>query len=414
MNGKERKIMIEITGEYNTAIVYSDEIDDSARQQIKIMCDQEKFSDSKIRIMPDVHAGKGCTIGTTMTITDKAVPNLVGVDIGCGMFAVNLGQNEIDLAKFDEAAHFIPSGYNVWNKRQKEFDFSRLICGSSLNAPNRIGRSLGTLGGGNHFIEIDRAEDGTNYLVIHTGSRSLGRQVAEIYQGMAIALEHDSEEKYLRHRAELIRTYKEQGRQTEIEDALKQIQREENDTPEYLCGLSGRYFDDYIHDLKICQEFARLNREVIAEVLLEMTGLLKHTVHEFDSFHTTHNYIDTDEMILRKGAIAAHSGERVLIPMNMRDGALICIGKGNPDWNYSAPHGAGRILSRTEAQSKLTLEEFRNAMNGIYTTCVDEGTLDESPMAYKSPDAILKHIGASVDVTAQIKPVYNFKASEKK
>ena len=406
--------MIEIHGEYNTAICYCDEIDESARSQIQEICNQKNFSGSKIRIMPDVHAGKGCTIGTTMTITDKAVPNLVGVDIGCGMFTVNLGHEEIDLAKFDEAAHFIPSGYNVWDKRQKQFDLSRLICCSSLNTPNRINRSLGTLGGGNHFIEIDRADDGTYYLVIHTGSRNLGRQVAGLYQSMAVALEHDNNEKYLRSREELIRTYKDEGREKEIEEALKQIKREESDTPEYLCGLEGKYFDDYIHDLKICQEFARLNREIIAEVLLERTGMLKHTIHEFDSFHTTHNYIDTDEMILRKGAIAAHSGERVLIPMNMRDGALICTGKGNADWNYSAPHGAGRILSRTEAQSKLTLEEFRNAMTGIYTTCVDEGTLDESPMAYKSPEAILKHIGASVDVIAQIKPVYNFKASNQK
>lgn len=405
--------MIEIHGEYNTAVCYCDELEESARKQIQIMCDTEALSDSKIRIMPDVHAGKACTIGTTMTITDKAVPNLVGVDIGCGMFTVNLGRDEIDLAKFDEAAHFIPSGCNVWSKKQREFDLSRLICGSSLNNPDRIEKSLGTLGGGNHFIEIDRSEDGTNYLIIHTGSRNLGKQVADLYQRMAVELEHDEDEKYLNHREELIRTYKEQGRQTEIEEALKGIKREENDTPEYLCGLTGRYFDDYIHDLKICQEFAKLNREIIAEILLERSGL-KHTIHELDSFHTTHNYIDTDEMILRKGAIAAHSGERVLIPMNMRDGALICSGKGNPDWNYSAPHGAGRILSRSEAKEKLTLEEFRASMNGIYTTCIDEGTLDESPMAYKNPDAILKYIGETVDVISQIKPVYNFKASEKK
>ena len=409
--------MIEVIGKYNTAVCYCDELDDTARQQIKTICDQKSFSGSKIRIMPDVHAGKACTIGTTMTVIDKAVPNLVGVDIGCGMFTVNLGRCDMDFAKFDEAARYVPSGYDVWSRRQKHFDLTQLKCYEGLNAVNRIERSLGTLGGGNHFIEIDVDDEGCKYLVIHTGSRSLGRQVAEIYQHMAFVLDRD-EDKYSRKRQELIANYREQGREKEIQDALNelrqsQIESKENMTPEYLCSLSGKYLDDYIHDIKICQDFAKLNRELIAEVLLEHTGILTHTIHEFDSFHTIHNYIDTDEMILRKGAIAAHSGEKVLIPLNMRDGSLICIGRGNPDWNYSAPHGAGRILSRKEAQNKLTIEEFIKAMTGIYTTCIDAGTLDESPMAYKKPDAILNQISATVDIISQIKPVYNFKASNK-
>ena len=402
--------MITITGKYTTALCYCDEIDDSAKIQIQAVCDTEFSAGSKIRIMPDVHAGKGCTIGTTMTVKERVVPNLVGADIGCGMFAVNLGQQEIDLALFDEAAHFVPSGISVWSRRQKDFDLTRLYCFIGLSNTNRIAKSLGTLGGGNHFIEIDRADDGTHYLVIHSGSRSLGRQVSEIYQHIAVTLDRDKSD-YQRQRSELIRTYKEQGRQTEIQEALKNIAPAENFTPEDLCSLEGEYFEKYIHDLKICQEFAKLNRELIAEILLARSGILTHSIHELDSFHTIHNYIDTDEMILRKGAVPAHSGERLLIPLNMRDGALICSGKGNPEWNCSAPHGAGRILSRAEAQKTLTIEQFRKEMSEVYTTCIEESTLDESPMAYKNPDAIVKNIAPTAEILSVIKPVYNFKAS---
>ncbi len=399
-----------IEGRYNTAICYAEIIEDEAREQIKRMCDYPFTAGSKIRIMPDVHAGAGCTIGTTMTITQKAVPNIVGVDIGCGMFTVNLGCGEIDLAAFDEAAHYVPSGFNVWSRKQKNFDLTRLHCYSGLARPDRIGKSLGTLGGGNHFIEIDRSNDGTNYLVIHTGSRNLGHQVAKIYQHIAITLEHD-DSKYLRERAELIRTYKEQGRQREIEEALSHIKREECTTPEDLCGLEGEYLADYLHDIKICQEFARLNRETIAEILLERAGMLEHGIHSLDAFHTTHNYIDTDSMILRKGAISAYSGERVLIPINMRDGSILAIGKGNPEWNYSAPHGAGRVMSRHSAKESLSMAEYLDAMKGIYTTSVNENTLDESPMAYKPIESIINVIGDTVDVIEVIRPVYNFKAS---
>ena len=397
---------MEIAGKVSTAICYARVIEDEAVNQIRRMCDYEFTAGAKIRIMPDVHAGAGCTIGTTMTITDKAVPNIVGVDIGCGMFTVKLGRDDIDFARFDEAAHYVPSGFNVWEGRQERFDLTRLKCYRNLKDSRRIERSIGTLGGGNHFIEIDRSTDSTNYLVIHTGSRNLGVQVANYYQHLAIELAQGKEE-YFRQRDEIIRTYKEQGRRTEIQATLQALKWEakKNEIPEDLCWLYGEYLSDYLHDIKICQEFARRNREKIAEVLLSRTGLTGG-----ESFHTVHNYIDTDEMILRKGAIAAHDGELVLIPINMRDGSVLARGKGNSEWNYSAPHGAGRIMSRTAAKESLSLEEYRDSMSGVYTTSVGEGTLDESPMAYKSLNDILDVIAESVEVIEVMKPVYNFKA----
>lgn len=399
--------MFEIKGKVNTAICYAKVVEDEATEQIRRMCDYDFTENSKIRIMPDVHAGKGCTIGTTMTVTDKVVPNIVGVDIGCGMYTVNLGKGDIDLAKLDEAAHFVPSGMNIWEGRQEKFDLQELRCYRSLKNTKWLERSLGTLGGGNHFIEVDRASDGTNYLVIHTGSRNLGKQVAEIYQQLAIDL-NKGKETYFQQRDEIIRTYKEQGRRKEIQKALEAISWNQRETtmPEDLCFLYGQFFDDYMHDVEICQRFARRNREKIAEVLLARTGMTGG-----ESFHTIHNYIDTKEMILRKGAIAAHAGEKVLIPINMRDGSVLAIGKGNPEWNYSAPHGAGRIMSRTKAKNELNLDEYREAMAGIYTTSVNEATLDEAPMAYKSLEDIIDVIKESVDVIEVMKPIYNFKAN---
>ena len=395
-----------IKGKVSEAVCFAKIIGDEAITQIQRMCDYP-LSD-KIRIMPDVHAGKGCTIGTTMTITDKAVPNIVGVDIGCGMFTVNIGKDEIDLAKFDEAAHFIPSGTNVWEGRQTHYDLTQLVCYRELKDSRRIERSIGTLGGGNHFIEIDRSQDGTLYLVVHSGSRNLGKQVAEHYQKLAIELAQGKEE-YLNKRDEIIRTYKEQGRRSEIQAALKELrwEKHQNDVPDDLCYLQGKYLADYLHDIKICQDFAKLNREKIAEVLLARTGITGG-----DSFHTIHNYIDTDEMILRKGAIAAHEGERILIPINMRDGSIIAIGKGNPDWNYSAPHGAGRLMSRSSAKERLNMAEYQEAMKGIYTTSVNEKTLDEAPMAYKSLEDIIDVIDDAVSIVEILKPIYNFKASD--
>ena len=400
--------MLEIKGKVNTAICYASVIEEEAIEQIRRMCDYEFTAGSRIRIMPDVHAGKGCTIGTTMTITDKAVPNIVGVDIGCGMYTVKLGKTDIDFAKFDEAAHFIPSGMNVWEGRQEHFDLEQLRCYRDLNDTKRLERSLGTLGGGNHFIEIDESADGEKYLVIHSGSRNLGKQVAELYQKLAVELSKGKEE-YFKKRDEIIRALKEQGRKKEIQAALKQIkwERKESMIPEDLCFLYGSYLEDYLHDVEVCQRFARRNREKMAEILLERTGIAAG-----EAFHTIHNYIDTEEMILRKGAIAAHAGEKVLIPINMRDGSVLAVGKGNAEWNYSAPHGAGRIMSRKAAKDRLSLEEYRETMKGIYTTSVNEATLDEAPMAYKSLDDIIDVIRDSVDIIDVMKPVYNFKASE--
>ena len=402
--------MLEIKGRYNTAISYATIIEEEAIEQIRRMCDHDFTEGSKIRIMPDVHAGKGCTIGTTMTVEGKVVPNIVGVDIGCGMYTVNLGKSDIDLEKFDEAAHYIPSGMNVWEGRQEKFDLTALRCFRELKETKWLERSLGTLGGGNHFIEIDRAADGTNYLVIHSGSRNLGKQVAELYQKLAVNLSRGYGD-YLDKRDEIIRTYKEQGRRSEIQAALKelhwQVYESETPVPEDLCYLSGKYLEDYLFDVVICQSFARRNREKMAEILLERSG-----ISGGEAFHTIHNYIDTDAMILRKGAIAARAGEKLLIPINMRDGSVLATGKGNPEWNYSAPHGAGRLMSRSKAKNTLSMEEYQEEMKGIYTTSVNEKTLDEAPMAYKSLEDIIDVIRETVDVIDIMKPIYNFKASD--
>ncbi len=399
--------MLEIKGKVNTAICYAKVIEDEAIRQIQRMCDYPMVEGSRIRIMPDVHAGKGCTIGTTMTITDKVVPNVVGVDIGCGMYTVRLAQREIDLEKLDEAAHYIPSGKRAWESRQERFDLTELRCFRELKETPYLERSLGTLGGGNHFIEIDAAADGTKYLVVHSGSRNLGKQVAEHYQQLAIDLNKGKEE-YFARRDALIAEYKAAGRRSEIQKALKELHwsRRETTIPEDLCFLYGKYLEDYLFDVEICQRFARRSREKMAEILTARSGLTP-----LDAFHTIHNYIDTEEMILRKGAIAAHKGEKVLIPINMRDGSVLAVGKGNPEWNCSAPHGAGRIMSRTAARASLDLAEYRREMAGVYSTSVSEATIDEAPMAYKSLADILDVIEDTVRVIEVLKPIYNFKAN---
>jgi len=402
--------MLEIKGKVNTAICYATVIEEEAIEQIRRMCDYEFTAGSKVRIMPDVHAGKGCTIGTTMTVVDKAVPNVVGVDIGCGMYTVKLGKIEIDFERLDEACHFVPSGMKVWEGRKERFDLERLQCFRELRDSRRLERSLGTLGGGNHFIEVDKAADGTKYLVIHSGSRNLGKQVAEIYQRLAVDLNRGMED-YFEQRDEIIRTYKEQGRRSEIQAALKEIAWKKangpTSIPEDLCYLYGKYLELYLADVELCQQFAKRNRELMAEIILDRCGLKAE-----DAFHTIHNYIDTEERILRKGAIAAHKDEKVLIPINMRDGSVLAVGKGNPEWNYSAPHGAGRVMSRSGARQTLSMEEYKKAMEGIYTTSVNEQTLDEAPMAYKSLSDIIDVIGEAVEVIEVLKPIYNFKASE--
>ena len=402
--------MIEIIGEFNTAKCFTGRLEDAAFEQIKNVCDTEAFASSKIRIMPDVHAGKGCTIGTTMTITDKIVPSMVGVDIGCGMYTVYLGNVDIDFEKIDEAAHYIPCGRNVWEGRTERFDLTELRCYRNLKDTRRLERSLGTLGGGNHFIEIDVDENGGKYLVIHSGSRNLGTQVAEYYQEIAVDLNAGKED-YYRRREEIIRTYKEQGRREEIQSTLKALKFEyktkEASLPKDLCYLYGSFMDDYLHDVDICQRFAERSRARMAEIIIERCGF---TVVE--TFQTIHNYIDVNEMILRKGSVSAKAGEKLLIPINMRDGSLICIGKGNEDWNFSAPHGAGRLMSRAAAFERLTMTEYEREMSGIYSTCVVPDTLDESPMAYKSMAEIVENIEPTAEIIRRIKPVYNFKAAE--
>ena len=402
--------MIEIKGTYNEAKCFATTLDDGAREQIKTVCDIGAFALSKIRIMPDVHAGKGCTIGTTMTITDKIVPSMVGVDIGCGMFTVYLGKIDIDFEKVDEAAHFIPSGINVWDEKVAEFDLSALRCYDRLKDVGRLERSIGTLGGGNHFIEIDVDDEGGKYLVIHSGSRNLGVQVAEHYQRTAVDL-NIFDDGYHEKRAEIIATYKAEGRASEIEGALAQMKKDREEKtpnlPPNLCYLHGSFMEDYLHDVDICQQFAERSRMKMAEIIMEKCGFVA-----LDSFQTIHNYIDVTEMILRKGAVSAKAGEKLLIPINMRDGALICIGKGNEDWNYSAPHGAGRLMSRSKAMKQLSMDEYERQMAGIYSTSVNRQTLDESPMAYKCIDEIVANIEPTAEIIRRIKPVYNFKAAE--
>lgn len=400
--------MLDIQGTYATAKCFATQVDERAINQIRTMCDTPFTEGCQVRIMPDVHAGKGCTIGTTMTIRDKVVPNVVGVDIGCGMYAVDLGKDDIDLERLDAACHEVPSGFDVWEGRRRRFDLQQLSCVRMLKNSPRIERAIGTLGGGNHFIEVDRAADGTNYLVIHSGSRNLGTQVASYYQRLAVDL-HSGMGEYFEERDRIIAQYKAQGRRDQIQEALNHLRydRRNPDVPADLCWLEGRHLDDYLHDVALCQDYARLNRETMAEVILDRMGLGAGA-----AFHTIHNYIDTDEMILRKGAIAAHEGELVLIPLNMRDGSVLARGRGNADWNYSAPHGAGRMLSRTDARNQLSLEEYRAQMAGIYTTCVCEATLDEAPGAYKAREDIIGPLADAVDIVDELRPIYNFKATE--
>jgi RNA-splicing ligase RtcB len=408
----KRKVykMIIIKGTYNTAECFATTVDDTAIEQIREVCNTEAYRDCKIRIMPDVHAGKGCTIGTTMTVKDKVSPSMVGVDIGCGMYTVYLGNVDIDLQKVDEAAHYIPSGFNVWESRQEHFDLTELRCFRDLTDSRRLERSLGTLGGGNHFIEIDVDDDGGKYLVIHSGSRNLGKQVAEVYQQLAADLNVGKDE-YYKERDRIIVEYKADGRRKEIDKALKKLEREfkaKNPTiPRDLCYLYGTFLDDYLHDVDICQRFAERSRARMADIILDYCGL-----KAVDSFQTIHNYIDMDGMILRKGSVSAKKGEKLLIPINMRDGSLICIGKGNEDWNCSAPHGAGRLMSRNVAAATLSMDEYKKEMEGIYSTCINIDTLDESPMAYKSINEIMENIQPTAEIVKRIRPIYNFKAAE--
>lgn len=404
-----------ITGKYSSAIVYTDVIEDTAEEQIKLLCDQPFAQGSRIRIMPDVHAGKGCVIGFTADLGDMVIPNIVGVDIGCGMYTVELGKIDIDYEKLDGVIRKnVPSGRNVHEGRIVRFpELLDLKCYRNLKDARRLERSIGTLGGGNHFIEADRDDDGNKYLVIHTGSRNLGTQVAEYYQSLAYEL-MCGKDKLFEQQNEIIERYKADGRRSEIQSAIKALHRDfqaqECDTPRELCYLTGEYREMYLHDMRICQEFASLNRVTIAQIILgEAFGM---QLSDCPHFETIHNYIDMESNIVRKGAVSAKKGEKLLIPINMRDGSLICVGKGDPEWNCSAPHGAGRLFSRGTAKEKFTLDEFRNSMEGIFSTSVHLSTIDECPMVYKSMEDIVDNITPTAEIIRVIKPVYNFKAGD--
>lgn len=391
--------------------IFTNNIEQSAKEQIDLLLEQETFKNCKVRIMPDVHAGAGCVIGFTGNLGDKVIPNIVGVDIGCGMLCVELGNIDIDLEKLDKIIRkYIPSGMNVHEEKMFDFDFTQLYCYDQLKSKDGwLEKSLGTLGGGNHFIEIDKDDDNNKYLVIHTGSRNLGKQVCEIYQNKAI--EYCSYKKEMNdEKNKIIKEYKEQGKEKEIQQALIDISNKydgKTKLPKDLCYLEGKDREDYLHDMKICQEFAELNRSYIAYKICKELNILCDNY-----FHTIHNYINFEDNIVRKGSISARKGERVIIPMNMRDGCIIGIGKGNEDWNYSAPHGAGRTMSRNIARETLNLEDYKKSMNGIYTTSVNKETIDEAPMVYKPMEEILEHIKDTIEVEKIIKPIYNFKASE--
>ena len=365
--------MITISNQYNTAIIYADQIDPGAEGLLKALCGSPLSVGSRIRIMPDVHPGKGCAVGTTMTVTDKAAPGLVGVDIGCGMEVFRVTGKRLELQKLDKLVHEkIPSGRRIRNTPHRfteQMDLDTLRCARHVQR-EKARCSMGTLGGGNHFIELDRGEDGAYWLIIHSGSRHLGLEVAAWYQ----------------------------------DKAFRQCPEK---TPYELAWATGELMEDYLHDMAIVQRFAALNRRAIADEIIR--GMKLDVV---ETFSTVHNYIDLDAMILRKGAVSARAGEKLIIPMNMRDGCLICRGKGNEDWNFSAPHGAGRLMNRAAAKQSFTLSQYKKEMQGIYSTSVSRDTLDESPMAYKPMDAIISQIGPTVEVLEHIKPIYNFKAGE--
>ena len=400
--------MITIQGKFNIALCYTSVLEDKARAQIKAVCDAEEFGDSKIRIMPDVHAGMGCTIGTTITITDKIVPGMVGVDIGCGMETVLIDTHTLDFVRLDACIHErIPAGFSIRQKIHafaEEIDLSTLRCAKYMHL-DRAYKSIGTLGGGNHFIEVAKSDLGDLYLVVHSGSRHLGTEVAEYYQNEGYKALCGNAEFQL---DDVIAKLKAENRETEIASTIQALKAQNAiSIPKDLAYVEGTLFEDYLHDMKLVQHFATLNRRAIMDVMLEGMGLTA-----IESFTTIHNYIDTDEMILRKGAVSARTGEKLLIPINMRDGSLICIGKGNADWNFSAPHGAGRLMSRSAAFRQLSMQQYEAEMDGVYSTCVVPDTLDESPMAYKPMTEIITQIEPTAEIVAQIKPQYNFKAAE--
>lgn len=410
--------------------IFTDNIEESALDQIKELLSIDVFSDKKIRIMPDVHSGSGCVIGFTGDLGDKVIPNIVGVDIGCGMLVLKLGKlSEIDFHAFhNHILANVPSGMNAREEepgfkpltgeameiyREAKQIMNDLYCYRELKDSDRISKSIGTLGGGNHFIELDKDDEDNVYLVIHTGSRNLGKQVADIYQAKAVKHITERTDELEAEIRLTIEEYKAAGRHTEIQDAISRLCKEHAramplfpSLPSTLCYLEGEGREHYLHDMRLCQRWAQLNRRLISMLLMEFfVG-----VNPEETFESVHNYISDDNLI-RKGSISAAKGERCIIPLNMRDGSLICIGKGNPDWNCSAPHVAGRVLSRTQAYDKITMDDFRESMQGIYSESITESTRDESPMVYKPASEIIANIGDTVAIDAIIHPIFNFKAN---
>lgn len=402
-----------LRGKYNEAIIYQDIVELEAQEQLQNLLDQPFVENERIRVMPDVHAGAGCTIGFTQTINNgKVCPNLVGVDIACGVRVVNLGKVDITYAELDSfIRENIPAGKNINEEAVVDINLEELRCYKSLKNIERISNSLKSLGGGNHFIEVDEDEEGNKYILIHTGSRNLGKQVAEYYQDLADKNLNDSSDDFSKELSEMIVYLKSVGRAFEIQEAkealkLKYTSKKPN-VPKDLAYLEGDSLKDYLHDVDICQKYAILNRTLIANAIVNFLGC--NVVEEFE---TMHNYIDLEGAILRKGSVDASLGKKLVIPISMKEGALICVGKGNVEYNFSAPHGAGRIMSRARARKELSLEDFKNIMEGIFTTSVSSETIDEAPNAYKSLEMILPYIEDTVEVVNRIKPVYNFKAGE--
>ena len=405
---ERRYRMIEVNGRFNSAKIYTDVVDEASISQVIALCNQEFSAGSRIRLMPDIHAGAGCTIGTTMTITDKVVPNLVGVDIGCGMETIRVRETHLEMQRLDKLIYEkIPSGFKIRDKAHRyagQVDLEDLFCAKHVDLL-RAEKSVGTLGGGNHFIEVDRDEEGNLYVVVHSGSRHLGKEVASYYQEEGFKILNRTDDKSIQL---VIQELKAAGRQKEIQKELKRLKNlKQTEIPRQLAYVSGELFEQYIHDMKLVQRFAALNRQAMIDEIVKGMKL-----HVEEQFTTVHNYIDTDSMILRKGAVSAKAGEQLLIPINMRDGSLICVGKGNEDLNCSAPHGAGRLMSRAQAKQSFTVSDFKKQMSEVYTTSVNSSTLDECPMAYKDMSDIVENIGPTAEIVKTIKPVYNFKAGE--
>ena len=400
--------MIEIKGKYNVAKVYTDNLEEAAYKQILNLMNQKFAEGAKFAIMPDVHAGNGCVIGLTMKLVDKVVPNLVGVDLGCGMLVVKVDKSfNMDLQKMDRIWHEeIPSGMNHREKKHANSDYVEFEKLVTPVDSEKLKLSIGTLGGGNHFGEVDVDDEGNYYIVIHSGSRHLGVEVCNFHQKRAIQYHSAGRDK----EKEIIARCKAEGRTSDIEKELKAFHETKAPVPNELAYLEGDYFADYINDMWIAQSFAHFNREAMMDTVVESMGIPKDCI--LDSFTTKHNYIDIRNKILRKGSISLQKDEEAIIPMNMRDGSLIVKGKGNPEWNFSGPHGAGRIMSRSKAKEMLKMEDFKSSMEGIYTTCVSSSTIDESPMAYKPMEEIVENIKDTAEIVKIIKPIYNFKAGE--